>query len=308
MDCASEKTNFTTISDLQKNRPDVNGFFNKGVIACCVIATATFFTIPNELNSSYNNGYNMSKNYSFENPINELYIGNKSNVDFIKISNVCEQNEKKVELYDANIIKYDNIIEYKRMIHEMVNTNLKNIFYSYCQPTIKDGSNVYSKLRTEYIPKNIDENQFIAISNVTNSELEVESVMNEQEYIDKYISKLEDDRREQEKRLSTNMQLMEQRITEERRLSEKRIEDRFNEVMTALEKTNESTKNAVKDIEAKVDANNKFMRNIQITTILGIGAMVLAVASIAWSVFTGIKSFYTPSPTETSLIELIFKI
>lgn len=233
--------------------------------------------------SQVNQGYE-NRVLPINNEISEKYYTHMEKLDSTEIIAVYkdENNKENYKAYQTalSMLKYSksrlNSIKIEEQIHN----------------SVKEGSYIENIPRIEYIA-------------VGNSEEEGKSVMNENDYLQKYIDKMDVDRREQEKRLSESMKLMEQRITEERRLSEERMESKFNKIIDALEKTNITTQNAVKEIETKFDENrkeievklnenNKFMRNMQITTILGIGAMVLAVASIAASVFFGIKTFYTP--------------
>lgn len=113
---------------------------------------------------------------------------------------------------------------------------------------------------------------------------EVATDLNENDYLEKYISKLEEDRREQEQRVSNNMELMEKRITEERRLSEERMEKKFIEAMQALEKTNnkidsinDKLDNKIDSINNKIDGTNKWMIGTCIATILAVAAIAASV-------------------------------
>lgn len=113
---------------------------------------------------------------------------------------------------------------------------------------------------------------------------EVSVDMDESKAFDKILDRMDHDRREQEQRLSNNMQQMEQRITEERRLSEERMEKRFNQVMESLKETNDRFDKSVirmeskfEDLAKEVKENNKYIRTISVTTILGIAAMVITI-------------------------------
>lgn len=112
-----------------------------------------------------------------------------------------------------------------------------------------------------------------------------EAIDMEEKSLNTVLDRMDQDRRDQEKRLSKNMELIEKRITEERRLSEERMENRFNEVMKSIEKTNGNFEKSVERIEDKfeklsdeVKENNKYLRNMSLTTIIGIAAMVITVA------------------------------
>lgn len=103
------------------------------------------------------------------------------------------------------------------------------------------------------------------------------STMDENRILEKYMDKIDQDRRDQEERLSNNIKLMENRITEERRLSEERMEKRFNKAMESLEKTNDKIENLESNLTEKIDSTNKWIIGTCLATILGIAALVLTV-------------------------------
>jgi hypothetical protein len=113
---------------------------------------------------------------------------------------------------------------------------------------------------------------------------EVAIDLDENNYLEKCIEKLEDDRREQEKRLNDNMHQMEKRIVEERHLSEERMEKKFIEAMQSLEKTNnkidsinDKIDNKIDSINNKIDGTNKWMIGTCIATILAVAAIAASV-------------------------------
>lgn len=110
--------------------------------------------------------------------------------------------------------------------------------------------------------------------------------MDENKILEKYLDKMDQDKRDQEERLSKNMQLMEQRITEERRLSEERMEKRFNDAMEAVKSTNLNIEKLQDKLEEKtnstiekIDSTNKWIIGTCIATILGIAGIA---ASAIW--------------------------
>lgn len=112
-----------------------------------------------------------------------------------------------------------------------------------------------------------------------------ESEVGNDEAFQKILDRMDQDRREQEKRLSNNMQLIEQRITEERRLSEERMEKRFNETMESIK----SMDKKMDSLETKLDQKtDRMLDKIDNTNKWIIGtciASILAVAAIAASVW-----------------------
>ena len=97
--------------------------------------------------------------------------------------------------------------------------------------------------------------------------------------VQKYIDRLDIDRRESEKRIQLSMdslkrelredrQLMEQRIDQDRSSSEERMEKRFSEAMTRFDKSVD-----------KVDSLKWWILGVCLTTILGIAAMVITVVA-----------------------------
>lgn len=119
--------------------------------------------------------------------------------------------------------------------------------------------------------KDIKKKEYRFNRNLADREVSVD--MTENAYLEKYIEKLENDRIEQEKRISTNMQHMEQRITEERRLSEERMEKRFEQTMQAVENSNKK----IDDLSNKLDGTYKWIWGTCLATIIGIAAMVITV-------------------------------
>lgn len=119
--------------------------------------------------------------------------------------------------------------------------------------------------------KDIKKKEYRFNRNLADREVSVD--MTENAYLEKYIEKLENDRIEQEKRISTNMQHMEQRITEERRLSEERMEKRFEQTMQAVENSNKK----IDDLSNKLDGTYKWIWGTCLATIIGIATMVITV-------------------------------
>ncbi|WWU63773.1 hypothetical protein QJR26_12145 [Clostridium baratii] len=119
--------------------------------------------------------------------------------------------------------------------------------------------------------------------------------MDENKILEKYLDKIDKDRREQEERLSRSVELSEKRIYEERielerrimedsKAREERLEKRFLEVMGSIENTNkkiDDTNNKIDEkidkISEKIDNTNKWITGLCITTIVGIAAIVVTV-------------------------------
>ena len=104
----------------------------------------------------------------------------------------------------------------------------------------------------------------------TSSESEVEQMD-----VDKFIDRLDQDRRESEARakhdlealkreLREDRQLMEQRTREERRESEARIEQSFKEAMSEM-----------KEARKEIREINRWVASVCIATLLGIAALVV---------------------------------
>ena len=93
----------------------------------------------------------------------------------------------------------------------------------------------------------------------------------------KSLDNMNIDRREQEKRLSKNMELMEKRLELDRRLSEERLDAKFKETMDAIRATNDKIDDKVTRLENKLDGNLKWIIGTCLATILGIAAMVVTV-------------------------------
>lgn len=111
---------------------------------------------------------------------------------------------------------------------------------------------------------------------------EVATDLDDSKILEKYIDKVDQDRRDQEERIASSISHMEKRITEERRLSEERMEKRFNETMNVMRETNsqinkleEKLDNKTEKMIEKIDSSNKWIIGICISTIIGIAAMIV---------------------------------
>ncbi|MCR1962970.1 hypothetical protein NSA28_04970 [Clostridium perfringens] len=112
--------------------------------------------------------------------------------------------------------------------------------------------------------------------------------MDENKILEKYLDKIDKDRREQEERLSKNIELSEKRVHDERielerriiedsKAREERMEKRFTEVMNSLEKTNTKIDEKIDKMSEKIDNTNKWIVGLCISTIIGIAAIVVTV-------------------------------
>lgn len=128
---------------------------------------------------------------------------------------------------------------------------------------------------------------------IYSDDMEVTADMDENKILEKYMDKVDQDRRDQDERIYKNMQHMEQRITEERRLSEERLNKKYEDLLKVIEASNNNTNSKleklqsnfndeIKEIKNDIKDNTKEVRNISITTILAIAAMVIA---IVWAVY-----------------------
>lgn len=149
--------------------------------------------------------------------------------------------------------------------------------------------NEQSSVRVSSLKKDPNRNEYCV------TDLEEGNLM-DNESLEKFLNKIDQDRRDQEERLSKNYQLMEQRITEERRLSEERIEKRIVESEQRMEKKFIEAMNSIKDTNnkiddlrsklddktdkmlEKIDSTNKWIIGLCISTILGVAAIATAVA------------------------------
>lgn len=117
---------------------------------------------------------------------------------------------------------------------------------------------------------------------------EVSVDMDENKTFEKVLDRMDQDRREQEQRLSKNMELMEKRIDDERKDSEKRTQDRYDDLVRLIEKTNDKFDKTVdgihddfKELSKEVRDYNNSAKITRITTLVGviaIGATSLGIA------------------------------
>ena len=108
-------------------------------------------------------------------------------------------------------------------------------------------------------------------------ESEVSITMNSDDLLKNYMDKVDQDRRDQETRLTQSMQLMEQRITEERRLSEERMEKKFNETMQSIKDTNSNIDSKFDKLESKYENLKWWIMATCLATIVGIAAIAASV-------------------------------
>lgn len=137
-----------------------------------------------------------------------------------------------------------------------------------------------------------------------NSNKEVSVDMDENKILEKYLDKVDQDRREQEQRLNSNMEKLEERLSKERIASEERLEKLFNSTMDSIKETNakidkideklgskidsindkidtkiDSINNKIDSkvdlMSEKIDSTNKWIIGTCIATILSIAAMVI---------------------------------
>lgn len=112
---------------------------------------------------------------------------------------------------------------------------------------------------------------------VNDIESEVSITMNNDDLLKNYMDKVDQDRRDQETRLTQSMQLMEQRITEERRLSEERMEKKFNETMQSIKDTNSNIDSKFDKLESKYENLKWWIMATCLATIVGIAAIAASV-------------------------------
>ena len=127
-------------------------------------------------------------------------------------------------------------------------------------------------------------------------DMEVSVDMDENRLLEKYLDKVDQDRRDQELRLNSNMEKLEERLSKERIASEERLENLFKMTMESIKDTNDKIDKIDEKLDSKIDSiNNKIDSKIDLmyekmdsTNKWIIGtciATILAVAAIAASVW-----------------------
>lgn len=130
--------------------------------------------------------------------------------------------------------------------------------------------------------------------NIIEKEVAVE--VDDNKLLEKYLDKVDQDRRDQELRLNSNMEKLEERLSKERIASEERLEKLFKMTMESIKDTNEKIDKIDEKLDSKIDSiNNKIDSKIDLmyekmdsTNKWIIGtciATILAVAAIAASVW-----------------------
>jgi DNA anti-recombination protein RmuC len=128
----------------------------------------------------------------------------------------------------------------------------------------------------------------------TNS-MEVSVDMDENKILEKYLDKVDQDRREQELRLNSNIDKMEERLSKERIASEERLEKLFTATMDSIKDTNlkidkindkidikvneinQKLDNQINSMTEKLDSTNKWVMSTCIATILAVAAIAASV-------------------------------
>ncbi|XZM33952.1 hypothetical protein ACSXAY_02625 [Clostridium perfringens] len=144
-----------------------------------------------------------------------------------------------------------------------------------------------------------DKNKNIHSNNGLKSQKIVGDNMDENQFLNKYLDKVDQDRRDQEERLNNAIIESEKRIHEERvefekrilkdrKESEERLEKKFDQLINYIEKNStkledkitnleQEFKNTSEKLEGKIDNNNKWIIGVCLTTILSIAALVVSI-------------------------------
>lgn len=107
------------------------------------------------------------------------------------------------------------------------------------------------------------------------------------EKVDRDQSDLRNDIRASEERIAKNIELSEAR--NEERL--KRMENMINSYIENIDNKIEKIDNKLDRFEDKIDNNTKHIRNISITTIAGIAALVVSVLLATWNLISSLIEF-----------------
>lgn len=124
---------------------------------------------------------------------------------------------------------------------------------------------------------------------------EVSIDMDENKMLEKYLDKVDQDRREQELRLNSNIEKMEERLSKERIASEERLEKLFTATMESIKDTNlkidkindkidtkvneinQKLDGQINSMTEKLDSTNKWVMSTCIATILAVAAIAASV-------------------------------
>lgn len=128
------------------------------------------------------------------------------------------------------------------------------------------------------------EGKIVYICNKKDINQEVALDMDENKLLEKYLDKVDQDRRDQELRLNSNMEKMEERLSKERIASEERLEKLFSMTMESIKETNDKIDKINEKIDSKVelmyqklDDTNKWIIGTCIATILAVAAIAASV-------------------------------
>lgn len=136
---------------------------------------------------------------------------------------------------------------------------------------------------------------------------EVSNHMEDNKILEKYMDSVDRNTRDMESRINKAQESSENRMQKKydeaieiSRQSEERTKERFDKIISSIEKHNDiiDTKiemingkldTKISDLEKKIEGNNKFLRDLSITTIVGIAAMVISAIYMAVSIVATIK-------------------
>lgn len=130
------------------------------------------------------------------------------------------------------------------------------------------------------------------LENIINNRIKKREIVGDymegNQYFEKYLERLEQDRRDLEQRLNNTIIQsekrihverveFEKRILEDRKESEVRLNKNIDQILSLIEQQNEKIDSKLGKLEDKIDGNNKWIMGVCLTTILSIAAMVISI-------------------------------
>lgn len=104
-----------------------------------------------------------------------------------------------------------------------------------------------------------------------------EDIMDDNKLLEKYMDKIDQDRRDTEKRISDSIERFENKVVQDRKESEARIEKRISEAEHRIENRFNSTMDSVEKLNDKIENTNKWIIGTCIATILAVAAIAASV-------------------------------
>lgn len=183
------------------------------------------------------------------------------------MSNVIKVDFKKGDKMEHEYISESNQIDHKYISGEYVDEwkNSNDIGLENLKNSTRDNGIGHNNNMEEY---NIRKR----------NKRDVTSAMDNNKLLEKYIEKMDKDQSD----LRNDIRASEERTARNIELSEQRNIERFNRIENMINEHIKKVDEKYDKLADKIDNSNKYIRNISITTIIGIAAMIISILITIW--------------------------